>query len=316
MSDDPSSSSKKRSLWRNIARMLRRRELDQDPSDVDPVELLREREAAGDDLDRDQKDMIVKVAAFDRLRVSDVMVPRADIVAVEVSETLGDVARLFASSQHSRMPIFRENLDNPIGMAHVKDVLGLLAPPDDGLPVAHTDDLVLNKLKRDLLFVPPSMKLPSLLLKMRLSRCHMALVVDEYGGTDGLVSIEDLVEQIVGEIDDEHDDDADPEIVMRGDGVWEADARAEIADISEAVGTDLMLEDREDDIDTLGGLAVALIGRVPLRGEILRHPIGFDFEIIDADPRRIRRIRLRRLAVDVAAKTPVVDNPAAQKAPT
>lgn len=285
-------------LWRRLRRALGRRP--GEDADVDPMEVIREREEAGETMERDQKDMILKVAAFDRLRVSDVMVPRSEIKAVEVDATLAEVAALFVEHQHSRVPIYRETLDAPVGMVHVKDVLALLAPGEGAIPAA-AGDKILPKLKRDILYVPPSMKLPTLLLKMRTTRCHLALVVDEYGGTDGLVSIEDLVEEIVGEIDDEHDDEEASGIVSRGDGVWDADARADIEDFEEQTGCDLSLED-EEDVDTLGGLVFALVGRVPARGEIVKHPSGMEFEVMEADPRRIRRLRARwvRPAADTA----------------
>lgn len=285
-------------LWKRLRRALGRRP--GEDADVDPMEVIREREEAGETMERDQKDMILKVAAFDRLRVSDVMVPRSEIKAVEVDATLAEVAALFVEHQHSRVPIYRETLDAPVGMVHVKDVLALLAPGEGAIPAA-AGDKILPKLKRDILYVPPSMKLPTLLLKMRTTRCHLALVVDEYGGTDGLVSIEDLVEEIVGEIDDEHDDEEASGIVSRGDGVWDADARADIEDFEEQTGCDLSLED-EEDVDTLGGLVFALVGRVPARGEIVKHPSGMEFEVMEADPRRIRRLRARwvRPAADTA----------------
>ncbi len=276
-------------LWKRLRRAIGRRTGDE--TEVDPVDVIREREEAGETMERDQKDMILKVAAFDRLRVSDVMVPRSAIKAVEIDATLAEVTALFVEHQHSRLPIYRENLDAPVGMVHVKDALALIAPADGASPTP-PGEKVLPKLKRDILYVPPSMKLPSLLLKMRTTRCHLALVVDEYGGTDGLVSIEDLVEEIVGEIDDEHDDEEAPQVVARGEGVWEADARVDIEDFEDETGADLTLED-EEDVDTLGGLVFALVGRVPARGEIVKHPSGMEFEVMDADPRRIRRLRVR-----------------------
>lgn len=260
---------------------------------ADPVEWLRERAVAGETLERGQKDMIINAASFDRLAVRDVMVPRADITAVEADATLGEVARLFVLHQHSRMPVYDDNLDTPLGFVHVKDVLALLTPDASGQTGARIDEAVLGRLKRELLYVPPSMKLPNLLLQMRAKRCHMALVIDEYGGTDGLVTIEDLVEEIIGDIDDEHDDQEPEMLTDLGGGLWDADARLELEAFNERAGIDLMLEDMEDDIDTLGGLAFALAGRVPPRGEILHHPSGCDLEVLDADPRRIRRLRVR-----------------------
>jgi CBS domain containing-hemolysin-like protein len=292
MSDDPSSiqGPHKQSFWKRWGPKLRNKD---SSLGLDPAELLREREQSGETIERDQKDMIVKAASFDRLAVRDVMVPRADITAVEVNTTLGDVARLFALHQHSRMPLYSENLDTPMGFVHVKDILALLTPDLDGTVPSKSDDLVLSRLKRDLLYVPISMKLPNLLLQMRAKRCHMALVIDEYGGTDGLVTIEDLVEEIIGDIDDEHDDLDQELIVESGTGVWDADARVELDAFSARAGVDFALEDLEDDIDTLGGLVFALAGRVPPRGEILQHPTGYDFEVIEADPRRIKRLRIR-----------------------
>ena len=292
MSDDPSSINGplKQSFWKRWGPKLRNKETS---SGLDPAELLRERAQSGETIERDQKDMIVKAASFDRLAVRDVMVPRADITAVEVNVTLGEVARMFADHQHSRMPIYSENLDTPMGFIHVKDILALLTPAIDGSVKAKPDEMVLPRLKRDLLYVPISMKLPNLLLQMRAKRCHMALVIDEYGGTDGLVTIEDLVEEIIGDIDDEHDDLDQDLIVDSGNGVWDADARVELDAFSARVGVDFTLEDLEDDIDTLGGLVFALAGRVPPRGEILQHPTGYDFEVIDADPRKIKRVRIR-----------------------
>jgi CBS domain containing-hemolysin-like protein len=302
MSNDPSSINgpAKQSFWKRWAPKLRNKDAS---SGLDPAELLREREQSGETIERDQKDMIVKAASFDRLAVRDVMVPRADITGVEANTNLGDVARMFADHQHSRMPIYSENLDTPMGFVHVKDILALLTPDQDGSVKAKPDDLILPRLKRDLLYVPMSMKLPNLLLQMRAKRCHMALVIDEYGGTDGLVTIEDLVEEIIGDIDDEHDDLDQDLIADVGSGVWTADARVELDEFSARAGVDFMLEDMEDDIDTLGGLVFALAGRVPPRGEILQHPNGHDFEVIDADPRRIKRVRIRSpkaVAKDVA----------------
>lgn len=241
----------------------------------------------------------LRVAEFDQMRVEDVMIPRAEIVAVEEQTTLRDLVRLFADTTHSRLPIYRETLDDPIGLVHIKDLVSVLADRSDG---ATTDELQpLHTLRRDILYVPPSMRLPDLMLKMQSTRMHLALVVDEYGGTDGIVSLEDLVEQIVGEIDDEHDDDV-PYITTRSRGIWEVDARAEIDDFEVESGNDLSLTDFEDEIDTLGGVVFAIAGRVPQRGEIIRHPNGVDMEILDADTRRIKRLRLR-VPVDANAKS-------------
>jgi CBS domain containing-hemolysin-like protein len=240
-------------------------------------------------------DMRLKIEAFENARVDDVMVPRAEIVALEVSTRLEDVLKLFAEAAHSRLPLYRETLDDPIGMVHIKDVVAELSSRDDW----PQDERLLPGLRRDILFVPASMRLTDLLVKMQSTRIHLALVVDEYGGTDGLVSIEDLVEQIVGEIEDEHDEEL-ALIVRRGRGLWEADAKAELDEVEAETGFSLMLEDFEDEVDTLGGIVIALAGRVPQRGEIVPHPAGFDLEVLDADPRRIKRLRLRQTVLPEA----------------
>ncbi|MES1199180.1 MAG: hemolysin family protein [Pseudomonadota bacterium] len=286
--DEPDLSTRKRSWFRRLRRLLR-------PGAVaDVAEALDEREDRGEPMQEAQKDMILKAARFDRLKVSDVMRPRADIVGVDVSATLGEAARIFSDSQHSRLPVYRDTLDDPMGLVHVRDVMALLAPAEEGEPQAKFADRLIARIKRDILFVPPSMSLSTLFLKMQSSRIHLALVVDEYGGTDGLVSMEDLVEQIVGEIEDEHDVDAQL-IQERPIGAFEADGRAAIDELEAMLGASLDLPDHEDEYDTVAGLAVAIAGRVPQRGEILRHPAGFDIEVLDADPRRVKRVRVRRM---------------------
>lgn len=256
-------------------------------------EALREREDRGEAIEGSHKDMILRAARFDRLKVADVMRPRADIVGIDIDSTLGEAARAFSESQHSRLPVYGETLDDPQGFVHVRDVMALLAPSDEGEARAKFADRLLPRIKRDILFVPPSMTLATLFLKMQSSRIHLALVVDEYGGTDGLVSMEDLVEQIVGAIDDEHDE-ASLLVQERPAGVIEADGRAPIAELEGKLGVGLELPDHEDEFDTVAGLVVALAARLPQRGEILHHPSGFDIEILDADPRRVKRVRLKR----------------------
>ncbi|MEL6244470.1 MAG: hemolysin family protein [Pseudomonadota bacterium] len=230
--------------------------------------------------------MRLRIAEFEQLRVDDVMIPRADIIAVEVATTLEELVKAFADATHSRLPVYKETLDDPLGFVHIKDVVTELARGGDAAASP------IDRLMRNILFVPPSMGLPDLLLKMQTTRNHLALVVDEYGGTDGLVSMEDLVEEIVGDIEDEHDD-ATALFIKRGKSLWEADARMEIDDFAGEAHIDLSLDDYEDEIDTLGGVAFALAGKVPTRGEILRHPAGADIEIVDADARRIRRLKIR-----------------------
>ena len=252
----------------------------------DPVEPEPETPAAPS-----QTEMRLRIADFERARVEDVMIPRAEIIGVELATSLDDLIQLYANEAHSRLPVYRETLDDPVGVVHIRDVIAEIArangtPPGD-------DDVPLERLRRDILFVPPSMPLPDLLVKMQASRTHLALVVDEYGGTDGLVSLEDLVEEIVGEIEDEHDEEV-AMLVRRGRLAWEVDARMETEDFAKETGLELKLDDH--DVDTLGGVAFALAGRVPLRGEVLPHPTGVDLEILESDVRRIQRLVVRQPA--------------------
>ena len=249
-----------------------------------------EENEAQDNTSPANREMRLRISEFESLRVRDVMIPRVEISAVDVEMTLEELLKYFSENSHSRLPVFRSTLDDPLGFVHLKDVVTEIS--SNGSLREHLEDRPLSRLKREILFVPASMRLPGLLLKMQTSRIHLALVVDEYGGTDGLVSLEDLVEQIVGDIEDEHDED-DEAILSRGRHVWEADAKTQIDDFEAETGLELSLEDFEDEIDTLGGLAFALAGRVPQRGEIIRHPSGVEIEILDADPRRIKRLRVR-----------------------
>lgn len=256
-------------------------------------EALREREEnGGGPIEMAHKDLILRAAHFDQLKVADVMRARAEIVAIEANATLGEAARVFSESQHSRLPIYGETLDDPQGFVHVRDVLALLAPNEHGVSQAQFADRSLTRIKREILFVPQSMSLARLFLRMQSSRIHLALVVDEYGGTDGLVSMEDLVEQIVGAIDDEHDVES-ALVLEHPNGAFEADGRASITELEEKLKKSLALPEHEDEFDTAAGLAVALAARLPQRGEILRHPAGFDVEIVDADPRRVKRVRIK-----------------------
>ena len=213
------------------------------------------------------------------------MIPRADIFAIDVSTPLADVAEQVGRTGHSRVPVFRETLDDVVGMILIKDLLPV---------IARGQTMDLRHLMRKVMFVSPAIRVLDLLVEMRLKRTHMALVVDEYGGIDGLVTIEDLVEQIVGEIEDEHDDDSEPEMLLTGDGTLTADARVALEDFEDRFGVVFSDEDKED-TDTLGGLVFRLAGRVPLRGELITHASGLEFEVVDADPRHIRRLRVRNL---------------------
>jgi len=297
--DDSEPSRRRAGLIQKITRIFTRGKLG---SAAAVEEALREREENGE-IGGAHKDMILRAARFDRLKVEDVMRPRAEIVALEASSTLGEAARVFSDSQHSRLPLYGETLDDPQGFIHVRDVLAQLSPTEAGEAHATFNDRTLARIRRDILFVPQSMTLATLFLKMQSSRIHLALVVDEYGGTDGLVSMEDLVEQIVGAIEDEHDVEA-AMVLERAPGAFEADGRASIDELETKLGASLALPDHEDEFDTAAGLAVALAGRLPQRGEILHHPAGFDVEIADADPRRVKRIRIKRNSEARAATAP------------
>jgi CBS domain containing-hemolysin-like protein len=228
--------------------------------------------------------------AFQTITVGDVMTPRADITAVELSASLEAVVAAFAESEHSRLPVYKETLDDPVGVAHLKDVFRILASPAG---TGHAEGPVLPRLKRPTLYVPPSMRAADLLVRMQSSRIHMAMVIDEFGGVDGVVTLEDVIEAVVGDIDDEHDEAAASQIIARAGGVFEADGRAPLELLASAVGQPLSDPEMEEDIDTAAGLVTALAGRVPQRGEVIAHPAGLEFEITDADPRRIKRLRIR-----------------------
>jgi CBS domain containing-hemolysin-like protein len=247
-------------------------------------------EAAGEGnvlLTDDQRDMLENLLAIGELQVDDVMVPRADIIAVDIAVSLDQLVATFREARHSRLPVYREALDEIVGYVHLKDVIDHWS---DGANFRLADSL------HKLIAVPPAMPVLELLQRMRASRQHMAVVVDEYGGTDGLVTIEDVVEQIVGDIDDEHDDD-EPQLVEKRDGVWEVDGRLEIETFEQSLGLDLLPDDIDDEIDTLGGLVFHLMGRVPRRGDTIDHAAsGLRFEVADADARRVKRLLVSRIA--------------------
>jgi CBS domain containing-hemolysin-like protein len=254
-------------------------------------EVIEESERESPDLSAQERVLMGNLLRFGDLKVADVMVPRAEIIAVDETIGLAELLKLFREAQHSRLPVFRETLDDPTGLIHVKDVLGLLEAEPDGA-YCLSPHAKITSLLRPVLFAPPSMRALDLLLKMQASHTHLALVIDEYGGTDGLVSIEDIIEQIVGDIADEHDEVA-ATVKVDGDG-FIADARMDLDDFKAETGHDFLMEDGETapDIDSLGGLAVSLLGRVPQRGEIITHPDGSEFQVLDADPRRVRKLRV------------------------
>ncbi|MCC2651814.1 MAG: hypothetical protein K0R61_864 [Microvirga sp.] len=265
------------------------------------------------DFSPQERAMLKNVLSFHRIRVEDVMVPRADIVAVASETNLGELLNLFRTAGHSRLPVYGETLDDPKGMVHIRDFLDFIAMRADGgaseagagdetpPPSLGQIDLSMTlasaNILRPVLFVPRSMPAIDLLVRMQATRTHMALVIDEYGGTDGLVSIEDLVEMVVGDIEDEHDEDATLTITQAADGTTIADARASLDEVKEMLGVDLTEEEGAEDIDTIGGFIVTLAGRVPSRSEVIVGPAGLEFEVLDADPRRVKKLRIHRRAV-------------------
>lgn len=244
------------------------------------------------------EELVTQARAFEELSVDDVMQPRADIIALSRSCTFSEIVERFVEAEHSRMPVYRETLDEPVGVVHVKDVFKLLATktrrPKPGDKVLQTR----RNLVREVLYVPGAMPAADLLALMRARRTHMALVIDEFGGTDGLVTLEDLLETLVGEIEDEHDEDEDEGAapVIEDEGGWVADGRVPLAELETAMGhgVDLAPPDLDEEIDTVAGLVNALAGRVPQRREVIPHPGGYLFEVMAADPRRVKRVRVRR----------------------
>jgi CBS domain containing-hemolysin-like protein len=257
--------------------------------------------------------MLRNILGLRERRVGDVMVPRADIIAVQQDIKLGELMRVFEGAGHSRLVVYNDTLDDPVGMVHIRDLIAFMTaratanpeknakrkkPLPAGLDLKAINlgtPLSATKIVREILFVPPSMRVIDLLARMQATRIHLSLVVDEYGGTDGLASIEDIVEQIVGDIADEHDEDVTPEITQLPDGSFVADARAKIEDVISTVGNDFDVGDAIDEVDTIGGYLVTRAGRLPVRGEIVPGPDLFEFEVLDADPRRVKRVRITRL---------------------
>jgi CBS domain containing-hemolysin-like protein len=260
----------------------------------------------------EERTMIKNILALRGRRIEDVMVPRGDIIAVQQGISLGALVKVFEKAGHSRLVAYDDTLDDPTGMVHIRDLIAFMtakAAVDPAKPsrrkktrIADLDlgaiDLSLplsaTRIVREMLFVPPSMPALDLLEKMQATRIHLALVVDEYGGTDGLVSMEDIVEQIVGDIADEHDEDELPAVVRQPDGSFIADARASLDDVTAAVGVAFDVGNAADEVDTLGGYLMTQVGRLPTRGELVPGPTGFEVEVLDSDPRRIKKVRIHR----------------------
>jgi CBS domain containing-hemolysin-like protein len=251
------------------------------------LEELIEEHQKEEPIDPHERRLLTNTLKLHELTAAEIMVPRADIVALAEDTPFEQATKRMVEHGHSRVPVYRDTLDDVVGMLHIKDMMPYA--------VDHRT-VTLGQIVRKVLFVAPSLPVLDLLLQMRLSRVHMALVVDEFGGIDGLVTIEDVIEQIVGEIEDEHDDADRPKIIARPDGSIIADARAPLSALEPRMIAPALLEELEEDVTTLGGLVTNLAGKVPARGEIIRHPSGIEFEVLDADPRRVKRLRVRAAA--------------------
>ncbi len=266
-----------------------------------------------------ERTMLTNILALRGRRVDDVMIPRADIVTVPQDISLGELIKVFEGAGHSRLVVHNDTLDDPVGMVHIRDVIGYMVrfakqgaakskrkkPFPAGLDLKAIDlsvPLIDAKIIREILFVPPSMPALDLLVKMQATHIHLALVIDEYGGTDGIVSIEDVVEEVFGEIEDEHDEDETPSIVRQPDGSFLADARAPLEDVVAAVGPEFDVGDIGDEVDTLGGYVMTRAGRLPTRGQVVPGPGDFEIEVLDSDPRRLKKVRITRGASDRSAR--------------
>ena len=273
-------------IFKNLSRKFRRNDSDNNLREA-LEELIEESTEKESSIASDERQLLGNVLSLRDLTAYDVMIPRADIIASPITIGATELVAQFVKTGVTRLPIYRENLDHVVGMVHIKDVLGWLQSKKA---------LKINTLMREVLFISPSMRTLDLLLEMRETRSKMAIVVDEYGGVDGLVTFASLIEEIIGDIQDAHDQTPASHIVVRADGAVIADARTTLEELEEALSKKLPLNEHDEkDIDTLGGLVAFLAGRVPIRGELVTHPSGIQFEVLDADPRRVKRLCLRKL---------------------
>lgn len=304
-------------LWQRLRGLLALRTV----SLRDDLEVALESESSGETADFTQSERTILKNVLDLAdkRVEDVMIPRADIEAIDGERTLGELVARFRHVGHSRMPVYKESLDDIVGFIHVKDALRriteVVTDPEASTPVKLVSTGLRSRLDRldllrQVLFVPPLMPVGDLLQQMQLKRVHMAVVIDEYGGTDGLVTIEDLLEAVVGEIEDEHDDDV--ALVRKvNSNVFIASARAELEEVREVIGPDFDPAEHADEVDTLGGLVFELAGHVPTKGEIVTGIKGFEFEVLQSDSRQVKRVKIKRLKLRVPRppKPPVAAKP-------
>ncbi|MBI2717984.1 MAG: HlyC/CorC family transporter [Rhizobiales bacterium] len=317
--DGPSGEPPRRGFWAKLRARLSRNPDKGLRESLEGAIKIHAAQNPSENFGKEAKSMMLNIIEFSELRVDDVMVPRVDIMAIDETASLRQLMERFTEAGHSRLPVYRETLDGITGMVHLKDLMGWMmakgakkrrsrsepkgeAKPDakpekpaTGLSIAAAELSVTVRqsgLHREVLFVPPSMPATDLLVKMQANHIHLAIVIDEYGGTDGLVSIEDLVEEIVGDISDEHDTEEDSLLKPAGDGLYVALGRVGIARLEETLGVDLMPDEDDEETDTLAGLIFKMGGRVPARGEIIRHASGLEFEILDSDPRRVKRVKI------------------------
>jgi len=280
------------------------------PSPRADLELVLTAEPPQSDFSPEEAAMLKNILDLRETRIERIMVPRADIVAVQQDITLGELVKVFEVAGHSRLVVYKDTLDDPAGMVHIRDLIAFMAaraahdeattdgsaiPKTAALNFAKIDlatPLTAAKIVREILYAPPSMPALDLLAKMQATRIHLALVIDEYGGSDGLVSIEDLVELIVGDIADEHDEQESPPITTQGDGSFLANGRASLDDVRAAIGSQFDVGDVAEEVDTLGGYLVIKAGHVPVRGELVPLPEPFEAEVLDADPRRVKRVKI------------------------
>ena len=316
----PSTTLPRQSIWAKVARILRPQNASSLREDL--ADVLATEESAAIGFSPVERAMLKNILRFREVRVEDVMVPRAEIEAVDQDTSIGEIMMLMNETGRSRMPVYRETLDDPKGMVHIRDLLGYMIkesrnkrrtqakpaalplPDGTGAPKPRSKPFDLARVNADttiaqtgiirpVLFVPPSMLASELMVKMQAERIQMALVIDEYGGTDGLASLEDIVEMLVGDIEDEHDDE-EAMFTRQSDDTFIADARAELEDIAAAIGPEFDVSGQLNEVDTLGGLIYAELGRIPARGEVVQAVPGFEFHVLDADPRRIKRVRIAR----------------------
>ncbi|GAA4748425.1 hypothetical protein GCM10023264_13130 [Sphingomonas daechungensis] len=279
-------------LWRGMRSLLFGEDSEQTLRDEieEAIDDAEDSRPVAGDLSPTERQMLRNLLHFGERNAGDICVTRGEMIAVPSTLSFEDLVSAFADAEHSRLPVYGDGLDEVIGMIHIKDVFKALVDPGRGRTI--------QELLRTPLFVPESMGVLDLLARMRTERVHLAIVVDEFGGTEGLVTIEDVVEEIVGDIEDEHDIEEAGMLTLLDDGVWEADARIELEELAKTVDARLVWE--EDEVDTLGGLVFLLAGHIPARGECVEHPSGWKLEAVDSDPRKILRVRLH--APDVGAQ--------------